>query len=107
MPVALNPRGSDERPKRAEVLAGLNRPVETVVLARRAAQPLGVFEHSVPVAIPAGILALGLDIGVANSNGPDFVHAYAAVKDLLRASLRIKEPLPIVLDKRDGEWPAI
>ncbi len=75
--------------------------------ARGAAQMLGVFEHFIPVAILAGIFALGLHVSAADPNGAQLVGPNAPVEYLLFARLDVEEPLPVLFHQRNGKGPAV
>ena len=72
-----------------------------------AAKMLRVIEHSIPVAIHAGIFALGLHVGAADLDRAQFVCTDAAVKNLLLARLRIEEPLSVLFAQRDRKGPGV
>ena len=72
-----------------------------------AAQSLGVSKHFIPIAIHAGILALGQHVGTAHRDGAQFVCADAAIKNLLFAGLGIEKPAPIHLHDRNRERPGV
>ena len=75
--------------------------------AGRAAQELGVGQHTVAHAVLAGIFALGIHIGIADIDRADFVHADATGENLLFASGGVKEPLSVLLHQWNRKRPAV
>src|SRR5271163_1238186 len=68
---------------------------------------LGVFQHSLVVAIHVGIFALGLRVGAADANGAQLIGANAPVEDFLLAGLSIENPASILFDQRNGKRPTV
>ena len=75
--------------------------------AGRAPQALGIGEHPVAVPVDSRIFALGLNVGAANPDGPQFIGTDAAVENLLAARFGIKGPVSGPLEKRYRKGPAV
>src|SRR5262245_21481905 len=102
-PVALTSRPHDQRPERAQRLAGLRRPVQTVVLAGRARELLGVLPEPVGVSILGVVLTLGVDVGQAHLDGLKLVPSDAPVEDLFLARHGVEAPDGTVRNQRNRE----
>src|SRR5512134_274364 len=85
---------------------GSGRPVEAVLSALAAPEPLGEREHAVAVVVGAGVLALRIDIRLAELDRRQFVAADAAIGDLLDPGLDVEGPACFALDQRDRHRPA-
>src|SRR5215467_13552218 len=91
-PVALGPCLGHERSERALWLTGLGLPVESVALAGRAGEALGVFEHIALLARLGVVLALRIDVGEADLDRAELVPSDAPIEDLFLSVGRVEAP---------------
>src|SRR5215468_3786383 len=102
-PVALGPCLGHERPERTLWLAGLGLPVESVALAGRAGEALGVLEHIALLARLGIILALRIDVGEADLDRAELVPPDAPIENLFLSVGRVEAPARSVGHHGNGE----
>src|SRR5215472_17325486 len=102
-PVALGPCLGHERPERALRLTGLGLPVESVTLAGRAGEALGVLEHLALLARLGVVLALRINVGEADLDRAELVPPDAPVEDLFLSLGRVEAPARSVGHDGNGE----
>src|SRR5215813_713745 len=102
-PVALGPCLGHERPERTLWLAGLGLPIESVALAGRAGEALGVFEHLALLARLGIILALRIDVGETDLDRAELVPSDAPIEDLFLSVGRVEAPARPVGYHGNGE----
>ncbi len=99
LPVALGERLSNQRTERTFRLPFGRRPVEAILLALAAQDPLRVL-GTLPVAVDLGVLALRIDVGLEHFHGAQLIRTNTAVEDFLDAGRGIEPPLSGILHDR-------
>src|SRR5262245_3203297 len=102
-PVTLGPCLGHERSERALWLTGLGLPVESVTLAGRAGEALGVLEHLTLLACLGVVLALRIDVSEAYLDRAELVPPDAPVEDLFFSLGRVEAPARSVGHHGNGE----
>src|SRR5215470_10358333 len=102
-PIALGPCLGHERSERALWLTGLGLPVESVTLARRAGEALGVLEHLALLARLGVVLALRINVGEADLDRAELVPPDAPIEDLFLSLGRVEAPARSVGHHGNGE----
>src|SRR5262249_38935696 len=106
-PISLGSRPRHQGAQRARRLIGLRLPEQTVALARRACEFLGVLQHAVAAVILFVVLPLRVDVRQGRLNRVQLVAADAPRKDFLAALARVESPLLAGLDDRNGKRPFV
>ena len=82
-------------------------PVEPVLRAGGAHEPLGELLHAALVPDLARVLALRRDVGSADGDGVELVPADAPIHDLFDAFGGVEPPVRAAPDEGDGEGPGV
>src|SRR5262245_6751952 len=105
--IATLGRGGDRFAERAVRLAARGRPVQAILLARRADDLLRIHRLAILVLEHVGVLVLRVPIGEGSLERPELVTADAAGRDLLAARGGVEAPLTVALGKRYRERPFV
>src|SRR4051812_6022268 len=94
-----------ERSEGTQLAVNIGRPVEAILRARRAGHPLSVLQHAVPVAIPAGVLALRIRVGTHSLESGEFIATDPAIQQFFLACFGVEEPLSTFFHNRNWKRP--
>ena len=95
------------RAGRALRLAGLDWPVQAIVLALRRDEARRVFEHAVAIAVGLGIVALHVHERQADLHRVELVAADAPGDQFFGTGLGVEDPAGAALDQRNRHRPVV
>ena len=99
-------RGS-ERTQRADLAVQFGRPIQPILLARRAGELLRVFQYLVAVTVSHGILALCVHIGADCFQRGQFILADLARQQFIQPGIGVITPAVVFLHQGNWERPVI